>query len=353
MVKLYTNGAGNVFAHGPLIVAELSNQQVEIVMKTNDEWKADKEHQKLNPTGKFPLLQFDNGSVMFESGAIAAHFGRNTHMGTGQFQTAQVEQWIHFCQAQVWSTMMPVIMPVLGHAVVPQKVFNGALTKLKSLCKLMDTHLKGKNYMVGDSVTVADVVLTTAFIPAFQTCLDAGFRKSMPNFAAWFARCTGNQSFINVVGIIKPIEKAMGAFDPDAKVGAPAAAAKDDDDMDLFGSDDDEDAAAAAKAAAEAAKSKKKKEKPPEMSLIIFEVKPLDDTTNLDDLAQKIFSQKRDGLIWKSGDYKKEPVAFGIFKLIVGMSCEDSKVSVDDVQEQIESLNDMVQSVEIASFTKI
>jgi len=36
-----------------------------------------------------------------------------------------------------------------------------------------------------------------------------------------------------------------------------------------------------------------------------------------------------DGLIWKSGDYKKEPVAFGIFKLIIGFSCEDSKVSVD------------------------
>ena len=46
-----------------------------------------------------------------------------------------------------------------------------------------------------------------------------------------------------------------------------------------------EDAAAAAKAAAEAAKKKAKKVKPPEMSLIIFEVKPVDDTTNLDDLA--------------------------------------------------------------------
>merc|ERR1719506_2867675 len=107
------------------------------------------------------------------------------------------------------------------------------------------------------------------------------------------------------------------------------------------------------KAAAEAAKAKKKKEKPPEMSLIIFEVKPVDDTTNLDELAQKIFGLKQEGLIWKTGDYKKEPVAFGIFKLVIGMSCEDSKVSVDDVQEKIEALEDMVQSVEIASFTKI
>jgi len=81
MVKLYTNGAGNIFGHGPLIVAELSNINVEIVMKTNDEWKADKEHQKINPTGKFPLLELDNGKFIWESTAIAAHFGRNTLMG--------------------------------------------------------------------------------------------------------------------------------------------------------------------------------------------------------------------------------------------------------------------------------
>merc|ERR1712147_120413 len=132
------------------------------------------------------------------------------------------------------------------------------------------------------------------------------------------------------------------------KGGAPkkeaAPAKKDDDFDDLFGDDDDDGAAAAAAAAAKA-KAKKNKVKPPEMSLIIFEVKPLDDTTNLDDLAQRIFSNKRDGLIWKSGDYKKEPVAFGIFKLIVGFSCEDSKISVDDVQEEIEAMDDMVQSV--------
>ena len=60
-----------------------------------------------------------------------------------------------------------------------------------------------------------------------------------------------------------------------------------------------------------------------------------------------------DGLIWKTGQYQKEPVAFGIFKLILGFSCEDSKVSVDDVQEKVEAFDDMVQSVEIASFTKI
>ena len=164
------------------------------------------------------------------------------------------------------------------------------------------------------------------------------------------------------MGVVKPIQKAMLAFDPNPpKPGAQAGKKEekkeekpvdvDDVELDLFGDDDDADAV---KKAAEAAKaSKKKKEKPPEMSLIVMEVKPLDDTTNLDDLAKRIFATKYDGLIWKSGDYKKEPVAFGIYKLVLGFSCEDAKVSVDQVQEDIEGMADMVQSVEIASFTKI
>jgi translation elongation factor EF-1beta len=139
----------------------------------------------------------------------------------------------------------------------------------------------------------------------------------------------------------------------------PAAPAppKDVDEMDLFGDSDEDDAEAAKKAAAAAkeaaAAGKKKKKVAIAMSLVMLEVKPLDDTTNLDDLAQKLFTEiTQDGLFWKT-EYKKEPVAFGIFKLIVGFSLEDEKVSVDNIVERIEGIEDMVQSVEIAVFNKI
>ena len=128
----------------------------------------------------------------------------------------------------------------------------------------------------------------------------------------------------------------------------------DEDEMDLFGSDDDD--GEAAKKAAQAVKdaTKKKAKKPViAMSLVMLEVKPVDDTTDLDKLATRLFSTiTQEGLFWKT-EYKKEPVAFGIFKLIVGFSLEDEKVSVDDVVEKIEELDDAVQSVEIAVFNKI
>jgi len=109
-------------------------------------------------------------------------------------------------------------------------------------------------------------------------------------------------------------------------------AKKDDsDDMGLF--DDDEDDGEAAKAAAAAAKaSSTKKVKKPVIaqSLVMFEIKPFDSDTNLDTLAKKILDIKWEagGLYWKT-QYRKEPIAYGIEKLIIGVTVEDEKVSVD------------------------
>jgi hypothetical protein len=159
---------------------------------------------------------------------------------------------------------------------------------------------------------------------------------------AWFQRISALPQFVKCFGSIKLVSKAFKAFDPNAKPEEEIVPTKKDDDMDdLFGDDDGdaEAAAAAAKAAKEQAAGKKKKEVIA-MSLVMLEVKPLDDTTSLDDLAKKIFSEiTQEGLFWKT-EYKNETVAFGIFKLIIGFSCEDEKVSVDDVDEKIEAIEE-------------
>ena len=150
--------------------------------------------------------------------------------------------------------------------------------------------------------------------------------------------------------------KKEGGKAKGGKGGKKEAKKEDEMDMDdLFGDDDPADAEAAKKAAeaAKAGAKGKKKKVVIAMSLVLLEVKPLDDTTNLDDLAQKIIKEiTQEGLFWKT-EYKKEPVAFGIFKLIIGFSLEDEKVSVDDIVEKIEAFDDHVQSVEIAAFNKI
>ena len=141
----------------------------------------------------------------------------------------------------------------------------------KKLLDECEAVLSKSNYMNGKLPTTLDTD-TFVKVKEHQAHLTGGH----PHTMSWF-------------GMIYRFSDAMKA--KWAKAGGATKAA--DDDMDLFGDDDEDDAAAAkAAAAAAAAKGKKKKEKPPEMSLIIFEVKPLDDTTSLDDMAKRIFALK-------------------------------------------------------------
>jgi translation elongation factor EF-1beta len=106
------------------------------------------------------------------------------------------------------------------------------------------------------------------------------------------------------------------------------------------------------KAKGEAAAAAKKKAGPIAKSIIVWEVKPWGEETDLDALAAKILQISMDGLTWKT-EYKKEPVAYGVFKIVIGAVVEDERVSTDLVEEAIQAFEDEVQSIDIQSFNKL
>jgi elongation factor 1-beta len=136
----------------------------------------------------------------------------------------------------------------------------------------------------------------------------------------------------------EPVQNSWARVEAGASSSAkkPAAKKADDDDLDLFGSDDEDDAAAAEALKKKAAEAKAKKDKPKKVviakSLVLFEVKPYEAETKMADMAAEILKITMDGLWWKT-EWKTEPIAFGVEKLIIGCTVEDDKVSVDDLQE--------------------
>ncbi|XP_052739108.1 probable elongation factor 1-delta isoform X2 [Bicyclus anynana] len=136
----------------------------------------------------------------------------------------------------------------------------------------------------------------------------------------------------------------------------PETKAEDSDDgVDLFGSDDEEESAEAAKLREERleAYNAKKAKKPVLIakSNIILDVKPWDDETDMKAMEDAVRKITNDGLLW--GAAKLVPLAFGIKKLQISCVVEDDKVSVDWLTEEIEKLEDLVQSVDIAAFNKV
>lgn len=57
---------------------------------------------------------------------------------------------------------------------------------------------------------------------------------------------------------------------------------------------------------------------------------------------------EKDGLVW--GASKLIPVGFGIKKLQINLVIEDEKISLSDLEEEIQGFEDHVQSTDVVSF---
>ncbi|EDR22397.1 hypothetical protein ENUP19_0274G0092 [Entamoeba nuttalli] len=120
------------------------------------------------------------------------------------------------------------------------------------------------------------------------------------------------------------------------------------DDMDLFGEMTPEEIEAEKKR--KEAKEAAKKAEPVGQSQIVYDIKPWGEDTNLDEMEAAVRAITREGLEWKGSERKD--VAYGIKKLTIICNVLDS-VDTESVQEEIEGLEDYVQSVDIVSFNKL
>lgn len=64
-------------------------------------------------------------------------------------------------------------------------------------------------------------------------------------------------------------------------------------------------------------------------------------------LEESVRSIEKDGLLW--GSSKLVPVGYGVSKLQINLVVEDEKISLVELQEEIEGFEDYVQSSDIVS----
>jgi len=331
-------------------------------------FKAKKAH------GSFPMLETEDGKIIFESVAICAYFcrqGAPELMGANAFANAQVNQWTAFTTCSMDSILRGVVYNVFGFADTPE-VYDNSVKALGPILAMMNKYLEGKQWFAGDKMSLADIIVWGAMSVVMTFTVGKDQQALIPNVVAWFNAMRVMDITVEACGLYKLAAEAFvvpGATEKvncAAPVAVAAGAADEEEEMDdLFASEDEDEAAAAEakdhaamlrgkafeakkKAAAEAAGKAPLEAK----SLIIWEVKPVDDETDLQALGKRIIAIAMDGLFWKT-EFKTAPIAYGIEKLIIGATIIDAKVSTDDVQELIEEMEDMVQSVDIQSFNKL
>ena len=83
---------------------------------------------------------------------------------------------------------------------------------MKNDIKTINTALEGKKYLVGDELTIADVIVASNLMYSLQTILDGGFRKAMKNIDSWAKSVYELPAFVSVHGHVKLCDKALKPF---------------------------------------------------------------------------------------------------------------------------------------------
>ncbi|RKF81726.1 Elongation factor 1-beta [Golovinomyces cichoracearum] len=216
--------------------------------------------------------------------------------------------------------------------------------------QMLNSWLMTRSYITGYSPSQADVT-------TFKALKSAPSPECYPHAARWYKHIDSyKDEFSSLPGDSSKEYSAYGGeITETTSEPVKKPQNEEEDEIDLFGSDDEEEDAEAERIRNERiAEYKKKKEGkvlPAAKSIATIDIKPWSDETDLKALETAVRAIEKDGLVW--GASKLVPIGFGIKKLQINLVMEDAKVGLDDLQEEIEQMQDFVQSTDIAAMQKL
>lgn len=159
--------------------------------------------------GKVPAFESRDGLCLAESSAIAHYVARsgpraNQLLGTNAAESASIQQWIHFSDAEVFPNVIDLVSPLVGKAPYDAQVDDKATKQLDRALDCVERHLEksaGGEWIAGTSqLSLADLECASAFYWAFMWIVDSGRRKRCPITTEWFLRLLQDDSVKDVFG---------------------------------------------------------------------------------------------------------------------------------------------------------
>jgi glutathione S-transferase len=153
--------------------------------------------ENVNPDGKVPVLELDDGTMIAESGAILLYFAEGTpFLPAGKVERAQVFRLMFFEQ---YSLLLYLSRPRLWRMwkveITPQRQaeLDGYFEQGYRALGVMERYLGGRQFFVGDRPTVADVALYA--YP--RLCHEGGYDLvDYPTVRAWMDRVAALPGYV-------------------------------------------------------------------------------------------------------------------------------------------------------------
>ena len=151
---------------------------------------------ELNPSRRVPTLVLDDGRPLAESGAIIWYLAEGSRfIPQDSYERAQVLQWMFFEQYEHEPAIAVArfVLTYSGHAdELAELIVRKQKDGVKALA-MMESHLKDRNWFVGDSMTLADVALYAYTHAADEGGFDL---DAYPAIQRWLARVAAEPGHI-------------------------------------------------------------------------------------------------------------------------------------------------------------
>ncbi|KAJ3693484.1 hypothetical protein LUZ60_008964 [Juncus effusus] len=184
---------GSRNAYKSLIAAEYGGVKVEHV----------------NVVEKVSVLETPDGPIS-ESNSMARYIalkGDNTLCGSSVYEYAQIEQWVHFATTEIDEGIRRWIYPGMGAYPHNGHYVHMRVASLMKLLRILNSHLaKGTGYLVGHSITLADIVMTCTLHFGFTRILMKSFTSEFPHVEQYFWTLVDLPNFKKILGDVKQVK---------------------------------------------------------------------------------------------------------------------------------------------------
>ncbi|MES2095870.1 MAG: glutathione S-transferase family protein [Pseudomonadota bacterium] len=154
----------------------------------------------VNPLGQVPALKLDSGEVLTETVSICRYFEalhpEPALFGTDPLNIARIDMWIRRVELRFGSPLSMIWQHThpLTARVIKQFTDFGESNrpKVADAMRFIETSLDGREFLAGDSFSMADIALLT--IVDFAKFIGVEIADDMPHFSAWHARVSARPS---------------------------------------------------------------------------------------------------------------------------------------------------------------
>jgi glutathione S-transferase len=152
----------------------------------------------LNPNGRIPVLELDDGRRLAESGAILVYLAEGTAFLPGdRFARAQVLQWMFFEQYshEPYIAVARFWIHSLGKRTEWADKLRERHERGYQALAVMERHLTGRRFFVDERYSIADIALYAYTHVAGEGDFDLG---PYPQVRAWLARVAAEPGHVPI-----------------------------------------------------------------------------------------------------------------------------------------------------------